>query len=254
MSERFLKYETEDVQNGTLSGVNSNGVLKSAGGGSSVQTDWNQTDETQPDYIKNRPFGTLYGVKSVEVLPTSQTGNQDSDGNYVFTANVPNDYFGSVGPCTIELYMSNGKEVYENVRCSESENSSGGTTIFETDGLPFSLRIDWYHVPSITNELTLKHTSDNYLTSITIYDHGRAYNKLLDSKYLNIDQLSSNYFPLCPMNSHSENGMHIVYNSNTRKYEPSYNVILKSSTSGSSKKFKLTVDDSGTLSATEVTT
>ena len=31
-------------------------------------------------------------------------------------------------------------------------------------------------------------------------------------------------------------------------------MIVKSSTSGSAKKFKITVDDSGTLSATEVTT
>lgn len=27
------------------------------GGGSSVQSDWNQTDETAPDFIKNKPFG-----------------------------------------------------------------------------------------------------------------------------------------------------------------------------------------------------
>lgn len=31
------------------------------------------------------------------------------------------------------------------------------------------------------------------------------------------------------------------------------NIVLPSSTSGSTKKFKLTVDDSGTVSATEVT-
>lgn len=31
------------------------------------------------------------------------------------------------------------------------------------------------------------------------------------------------------------------------------NIVLPSSTSGSAKKFKLTVDDSGTVSATEVT-
>ena len=30
-------------------------------------------------------------------------------------------------------------------------------------------------------------------------------------------------------------------------------IILKSSTAGSTKKFKITVDDSGTLTATEVT-
>ena len=32
------------------------------------------------------------------------------------------------------------------------------------------------------------------------------------------------------------------------------NIIIPSSTSGSSKKFRITVDDSGTISATEVTT
>lgn len=31
------------------------------GGGTSVQTDWNQTDETAPDFLKNKPFGMAYG-------------------------------------------------------------------------------------------------------------------------------------------------------------------------------------------------
>lgn len=31
------------------------------GGGSSVQTDWNQMDETAPDFLKNKPFGEVYG-------------------------------------------------------------------------------------------------------------------------------------------------------------------------------------------------
>lgn len=35
---------------------------------------------------------------------------------------------------------------------------------------------------------------------------------------------------------------------------PSTNFVLPSSTSGSTKKFKITVDDSGTISATEYTT
>ena len=29
-------------------------TLKSSGGGASVQSDWNQNDDTQPDYVKNR--------------------------------------------------------------------------------------------------------------------------------------------------------------------------------------------------------
>lgn len=32
------------------------------------------------------------------------------------------------------------------------------------------------------------------------------------------------------------------------------NIVIPSSTSGSAKKFKITVDDSGTITATEVTT
>ena len=32
------------------------------------------------------------------------------------------------------------------------------------------------------------------------------------------------------------------------------NIVIPSSTSGSTKKFKITVDDSGTITATEVTT
>ena len=36
------------------------GTMKS--GGSSVQTDWNQTDETAPDFLKNKPFGDGYIV------------------------------------------------------------------------------------------------------------------------------------------------------------------------------------------------
>lgn len=39
------------------SGVKITGKMKSGGGGVSVQSDWNQTDETAADFIKNKPFG-----------------------------------------------------------------------------------------------------------------------------------------------------------------------------------------------------
>lgn len=37
-------------------GMNENDELSLVGGGSGVQPDWNQNDDTQPDYVKNRPF------------------------------------------------------------------------------------------------------------------------------------------------------------------------------------------------------
>ena len=42
------------------SGARITGTMKS-GGGVSVQSDWNQTDETAADFIKNKPFGVAYG-------------------------------------------------------------------------------------------------------------------------------------------------------------------------------------------------
>ena len=37
------------------------------GGGGGVQPDWNQNDDTQPDYVKNRPFYTGDPVETVLV-------------------------------------------------------------------------------------------------------------------------------------------------------------------------------------------
>lgn len=39
------------------SGARITGTMKGGGGGVSVQADWNQTDETAADFIKNKPFG-----------------------------------------------------------------------------------------------------------------------------------------------------------------------------------------------------
>ena len=50
---KFLCYDTNDAASGKID-VDSRGMLKSTG--SSAQADWNQNDDTQPDYVKNRPF------------------------------------------------------------------------------------------------------------------------------------------------------------------------------------------------------
>ena len=49
------------------------------GGGSSVQSDWNQTDESAADFIKNKPFGD----EVVEILPETEVIGKDvGDGLY----------------------------------------------------------------------------------------------------------------------------------------------------------------------------
>ncbi len=221
----------------------------SAGGGDVTTPDWNQTDATASDYIKNRPFGIEYGKEVVNEYSLTSTG-QDSDGNYIFSRELsnPDNVSDLRGPFNIEL----DGVTYENVQVVISEGNAMRTYIFQTDGLPFSLNIQWYE--SYPSTIHLTYSDNDYIGLIQIYDKGLQVIKLLDSKYLDIDYLSEYCFPLCPTKSYPmEGGESIVYNSERKRFEPSYDVILKSSTSSSNKKFKLTVDDSGTITATETT-
>ena len=63
--------------------LDDNGVLSvSGGGGGGVQPDWNQNDDTAPDYIKNRPFYT--GDPSETVLVEESTVSfSGSGGTYL---------------------------------------------------------------------------------------------------------------------------------------------------------------------------
>ena len=47
------------------------------GGGSSVQSDWNQTDETAPDFIKNKPFGEVAGDTLTWDIPIDKITEDD---------------------------------------------------------------------------------------------------------------------------------------------------------------------------------
>lgn len=49
------------------------------GGGTFVQTDWNQTDETAADFIKNKPFGNAV---IVDIVPETEVTGVYSDGIY----------------------------------------------------------------------------------------------------------------------------------------------------------------------------
>jgi hypothetical protein len=58
------------------------GTMKS--GGASVQSDWNQTDETAADFIKNKPFGDIKNV-----LVNEQTVNVVGSETYISTNAAP---------------------------------------------------------------------------------------------------------------------------------------------------------------------
>ena len=56
--------------------------VRQTGGGSSVQPDWNQNDDTQPDYIKNRPFYTGDPVETVLVEESTVSFSESRNGKY----------------------------------------------------------------------------------------------------------------------------------------------------------------------------
>ena len=67
-------------------------------GGVGVQSDWNQNDETAPDYVKNRPFYTGNPVETVLVEESTVTFAEDEGGVYIgelestFSATVGETY------------------------------------------------------------------------------------------------------------------------------------------------------------------
>ena len=104
--KKFLCYDTNDAASGKID-VDSRGMLKSTG--SSVQADWNQNDDTQLDYVKNRPFYTGDPVETVLVEESTiefveENGMHVAEFPSTFSAAVEETYKvswdGSVYECT----------------------------------------------------------------------------------------------------------------------------------------------------------
>ena len=68
-------------------------------GGSNVQPDWNQNNETQPDYMKNRPFYT----ETVETVLVEESTVSFTDGGGVYIAEFPSTFSATVGE-TYKVY------------------------------------------------------------------------------------------------------------------------------------------------------
>lgn len=60
-------------------------------GGSGVQPDWNQNDETQPDYVKNRPFYTGDPVETV-LLEKTTPEFANTDVENLYGVSIPIDF------------------------------------------------------------------------------------------------------------------------------------------------------------------
>lgn len=96
--------------------VDSNGVptewepaeLSSSGTGTSVQSDWNQNDETASDYIKNRPFYQTSGDNDI-TWDGSMDGRINIESSYWLISNIVLDesFFIGATITTTKISMSN---------------------------------------------------------------------------------------------------------------------------------------------------
>ena len=191
---------------------------KTSSSSGGVQPDWNQNDDTQPDYVKNRPFydKSLVSVPHPEIPGAFWYKVSDS---------VPTGDHTEGAPCSkvIDGVKSNGKILLSTddyyvategfVVVALKDNA-----VLEVFGKTFPEKGTYFIVGegiSLITGFALGKDADPEIT----WDGSTVEIKTLDEKFL----------------------------------PPVSGLIVKSSTADSTKKFKITVDDSGTISATEVT-
>ena len=178
-------------------------------GGEQVNPDWNQNDETAPDFVKNRPFYT--GDPVITELIPEQTV-EFALWNGIMMAESP-----------INIDLVEGKtyqaifdeEVY---RCIAKEINGG------------------YYIGNLSIAGMTEDTGEPFLYMIGYGSYSfaalgdkREHVLSLGIETAQIVTIPKEYFP------------------------EDMEIVLKSSTANSTKKFKITVDDTGTLSATEIT-
>lgn len=197
-----------------------------------VQSDWNQNDETQPDYVKNRPGGyTVVTKKGVDIKWDGVIGDRE--------------------------YIDNGGGILL-VKVSDevltSEQLSGAEIIQTmTDG-----------VQTITQSFTIDGNKLAYNSGI-LTEQGSFIFMVVGEQATATFGYSSGTYILHMVDSSETMYVSSIYKQDETGIVPipaeyiddaiqrvGADVIIPSSAPGSTKKFKITVDDSGTISATEV--
>ena len=199
-------------------------------GGSSVQSDWNQNDSTAADYIKNRPF---YEDSLLRVSFTDQQHGITFDW-YKVSDDVPSIDNVQVNT-TVKLWVTNPSDGIPASTETEIFLSFENGYVVQNSTVIVALT-DGFHL-DIGDGLTIVFPKKGtyFLAVGATWITGIAASDAIEPEISwdmntgTVKQLDEKFIP--DMDS----------------------VILNSSTANSTKKFKITVDDNGTISATEVT-
>lgn len=125
-------------------------------------------------------------------------------------------------------------------------NSNNDLISFDSDAFSETLELSEYNIGSLVKEKI-----DSY-TRWKLYKAAASEVSVGDllSMYVEFDSTTSK---ACIATQTKSEGQTVDYKNSTIVTNGDSEIMLSSSTSGSTKKFKITVDDSGTISATEVT-
>lgn len=194
------------------------GLVDTAVEESQVQADWDQNDETAKDYIKNRPGG--YYIHA-PVLGISKD----------ITLNA-------ISATSARFYIT-----FIGEDDDESFDKYDETLILHFFGkeIPISYNTshEYYVVNETINGITIGIINDNYYDKKTTWS--ATYNIEKESILTPDDHTPSKISKL-------ENDSNYITAAHV--YD---GILISSSTPNSTKKFKITVDDTGALTATEVT-
>ena len=258
----------------------------SAGGGDVTTPDWNQNDATASDYIKNRPGGYLE-YTNIGTINKTANFTQTSDNKYQYKGEIvgtinrgarynitfngvlyenvpilPHDYTFILGDWDLVNYpFALGYQENMGGGLTEEHNYSsvGGEisiTIVKLQSKPVLIPKNLVEPPS---SLSVG-ASQNVITG-----KGFTYLQTDRNKYMELDTITSITQPFA---NREYQTMKIVGTAETRFSEDggsSYFAAIGTNGYGtnvgyiilstaSNKKFKITVNDNGELSATEVTT
>lgn len=195
-----------------------NGKLGLAPGAGGSQADWNVTDSNDPAFIKNKPFGMEKGavIRSVSGLSWSENTGYKKD-EYQYKSDVDTSVFKTLD----EIPSIDGRSIIQVV--VDGVTYSNMTIIDSEGGGAYERHVYSEECPVyiitvnayMADTVTVTFLSNRTdINSVQVIDLGKDSIKAMSSDFIE----------------------------------------FASTTSGSSKKFKITVDDNGTITATEITT
>ena len=214
--------------------LDENGVLSVSGSsGGSVQPDWNQNDEAAADYIKNRPGGyTVVTKKGVDIKWDGVIGDREcvDMGSGILLVKVSDEVLTSEQLSGAKIIQTSS----DGVQTITQSSTIDGNTLVDNNGVLMQQGSFQFTVVGEQAVATYGHSAGTYILHMVEGSATAYVSSIYKQDETGIVPIPAEYI---------DDAIQRV----------GADVIIPSSTPNSTKKFRITVDDSGTLKATEVT-